>query len=349
MKVTPVASPHAIAHPVTTNTTAARTKAIEAFAKASEPAAPTQGQAQETPVKDPNSISPEEMSAIKPQTAESVDKSAVSDPQPEETEAKPQDPELTKQFANLAKQERNLRIKAQQQQNALKAREQALNAREQALQAKPEVDLSQYVPKARLKSDPLGALIEAGSSYDDVSQQALTLPNRDPRVEATISELRAEIEALKNANTETQKSYAQQQTDAYNAALKQIERDAQTAVKSDPVTYEAISKTPGAIKEVVKLIKMTYEKDGIVLSVEEAAEAIENEIIDRSFKSASQVDKIKKRIAQAAAGSSSKPPQEQTATPKQTQMKTLTNATSSQRQLSAKERAILAFKGELKS
>ena len=69
----------------------------------------------------PNNISPEEMSAIQPQTQETqeVVQETVQEPAKEE---KPQiDPRVSKQFAQLARQEKALRAKVQQQEQAFKA------------------------------------------------------------------------------------------------------------------------------------------------------------------------------------------------------------------------------------
>lgn len=108
--------------------------------------------------------------------------------------------------------------------------------------------------------------------------------------------------------------------------------------------FETIKQT-NSVSDVVDLITATYEKDGILLSVEEAAKEVEDYLVDEAMK-LTRIGKIKQRLA---ASTTAKVSQEQTPAPKkQTQMKTLTNAASTTRQLSAKERAILAFRGELK-
>jgi hypothetical protein len=335
---TPQASPTATAHQ-------AKARAIEAFNKASEAPAPTQGQQQEHPVVDPNQVSVEELTAIQGQPAQpAIDKQA------EEKEEKTEDPALSRQFAQLAKQERLLRQKVQQQEQAIKAREAALAAKEAELTAKAQEYETGYIPKSRLLEDTLGTLEAEGLSYDSLTQQALARQPVDPQVKATISRLEAKIAQLEKASETSQKSYQQQQQDQYQAALRQIELDATSLVKSDPVAYEAISKT-GTVKEVVKLIKDTYDKDGVLLTVEEAAQEVENYLVEENYNMASKIDKIKKRMSQAnASQAATNQAQARPATPQQTQtqMKTLTNAASSSRKLSARERALLAFKGELK-
>jgi len=363
MKITPVGSPHQI--PVSGTPESVRTaKAVAAFNKGQssydKPAA-AKPQAQEHPVQDANNVSVEELGAIQAtsNTEEIVDSTSNIEAATEEgtttteetveevtPEAPKVDPTLSRQFAQLARQEKALRAKAQQQAQEFKAREEALKAREAALTTPVKQDLTNYISKDKFKSDPLGVLAEAGLSYDEITQQLLTQQPRDPRTEAHIARLEAKLAALEEANTTSQKTYAEQQQAQYQAAVKQIQMDAKKLVSTDP-NFETIKAT-GSVKDVVELITQTYDKDGVLLSVEEAAQQVEDYLVEEAMK-ITQIDKIKKRMA---ASNASKPKSEvkTPATPGQTQpMKTLTNATSSQRQLSAKERAILAFKGQLKT
>lgn len=346
MKVTPVNSPHAMITPQTSNNSSSRAKAIEMLTKA--PAAPTQGQAQEHPVANANNVSVEELSAIQStqptQTPEITDKNTPSEAEETAPETPKQDPALTRQFAQLARQERALRAKAQQQDQAIKAREADLIRRESELQAKAP-DLTKYIPRERLKEDALSVLDEAGISYDELTQQIIGRQPTDPRVTATIGRLEAKIQELEEANKSSQKTYQDQQQASYQAAVKQIKMDAVALVKADP-NFETIKAT-NSVNDVVELITKTYDKDGILLTVEEAAQEVENYLVEEALK-LTQVQKIKARLAQNAQTGKT----EQKTQPKaqQTQpMKTLTNATSSSRKLSARERAMLAFKGELKS
>jgi hypothetical protein len=352
MKITPVASPHQVQQP--TSTTNYAKAAVEAFNRtAAAQAGATDGNSQQTPVSNPNQVSAEDLSAIKPSSRQmseinELPKTEVTEETHETPkEVKPeQDPALKRQFEQLARQERINRQKVQQQQNELKAKEAQLAAREAALAAKDSEYGTKYVSKDRIKQDALTVLADAGISYEDLTNQLLSQVPTDPRVNAHISRLEAKIQELEAKGQAFETNSKQAQADSYQAAVKQIGRDVQALVKEDPVSFEAVAKTPGAIKEVVKLIEQVYAKDGVLLSVEEAAQEIENELVDRGLKTYNQIEKIKKRLAE----SSTKTEQNQTAQTKQSQspMKTLTNAAASTRQLSNKERAMLAFKGELK-
>lgn len=347
MKLTPVTGPGAI-RDTSTPEHVRTARAVEAFNKAASPA-PTQGQAQEHPVQNANAVAVEELGAIQTQT-NTADLDATSTEEATETEVVPEPPKDTKtskEWAALARQERAIRAKAQAQEQQFKAREAGLAEREAKLTSQAP-DTSKYISRDRLKQDALSVLDEAGVSYDELTQQIISRQPTDPRVTATISRLEAKILELEQSNQNTAKTYQESQQQAYQSAIKQITNDAVALVKANPAEYEAIAKT-GTVKQVVKLIKDTFDKDGIVLSVEEAAQEVENYLVEENINMVNSVSKIKARLAQnvQAATTAQKTP----ATSKQTQpqMKTLTNATASSRQLSAKERAILAFKGELKS
>lgn len=353
MKIQPIASPHALAQPQS-NEASAKTRAIEAFNRAS------QGQAQEHPVQNANQVSVEELGAIQAQSqpTETTDKN-TEDVAQEETSAtsetpveekKPEtDPALSRQFAQLARQERALRAKAQQQEQAYKQREADLQAREAALN-KTQFDPKDYIPRARLQQDALGVLEAEGiTTYEQLTERALQRQPTDPLVQDKIARLEARIQELSDKAETSIKTQQEQQQQSYQTAIRQIESDAKALIKANPEEYEAISKT-GTVKEVVKLIERTYHKDGIVLSVEEAAQEVENYLIEENLGMVNRIEKIKKRLAQSNASTTktdAKPQSKQQTQP--APMKTLTNATASTRQLSAKERAILAFKGELKS
>ena len=343
MKVQPVASPALIQTPVS-NGNAAKARAVAAFAQASQPAPNAQPAAQV--VQNQNAISVEELGAIN--AAPAIEERQTEETRAQEPETQPEAPKedtaLSKQFAQLARQERALRAKAQAQEQAWKAKEQAIQAREAELSAKDN-KYQDYISRDQLKNDPLAVLTQAGISYDDVVQQVLNQAPKDPRVEATISRLEAKIQALEAQNEQATKTYQENQTQQYQAAVKQIKVDATNLVKSDP-NFEII-RTTGSVNDVVELITQTYEKDGILLSVEEAAQEVENYLMEEATK-LTKIEKIKKKLGQVAPvqSPSTKQPQSSKSQP---QLKTLTNATSGSRQLSARERALLAFKGELKS
>jgi hypothetical protein len=358
MKITPVVSPMDIKQAPPSDVKAKAIQAFKAGVSSYDNPAPTTGQAQETAVANPNQVSAEELSAIRAKTPAEV----LSNAQPgtetdntteveQVTEVKAKEPvkepAVSRLYAQLAKQERALRAKAQQQEQQFKQREAALQAREAEAQQKSEINQKGFISLERLKNDPLGAMSEAGVSYDEVAQQIINPSKVDPRLQATIDALKAEIADLKKSTDEGREAMTRQQQEAYNTAVKQIETDVRNLVTADP-NFELI-KANRAVKDVVKLIEDTYNKDGVLLTVEEAAQEVEN-YLDEKITNLTKLEKIRRKLGQqttnAAQAKKAQPAATKGPDSAPATMKTLTNAVSSTRKLSARERAILAFKGE---
>lgn len=320
----------------------ARERAIQALMK---PNTPTQAAAQEAPVQNPTQVSPEEMSALnvnrsisKPELAQNdISETEVSQVS-EEAPKTPSEP-ISSQYATLARKEKALR----QQQQALRAREAELKAKEAALQAPkaPTIDESKYVPKDRLTADPFTVLNELGLTYDQLTELALNAPK--PEQLAMMNEVRAlkaEIAALKGETENTKKSFEENQKQQYTQAMNQIRNEVKHLVKIDP-QFETVAAT-NSINDVVELIERTFNEDGILMTVEEAAQQVEEYLVEEAIKLA-KLKKIQQKIAPKPAA----PVQKPNSQPEQSQLKTLTNSVSSSRPLSAKERAVLAFQGKL--
>lgn len=340
MKITPAAGPS-----ITMNTTqpsnggsdyAAR--AIEAFNKASQPA--------QSVVQNQNSVQPEEMGAIRQSstTEDSQVEETIQEVEAKEVETT-EDPQLSSKFAQLAKREKQIRIKAQQQEQAIKTRQSQIDAEVEAkVQERLKARETEYISKARLKSQTLDVLAEEGLSYDELTQQIIQQQSLDPATRAYMAKLEAKLARLEEANTAGQKSVVEQQQQQYQAAVQQITKDVRNLVNTDPA-FET-TKTTDSVRDVVELIERNFKKTGEVMSVEDAAEQVENYLIDEVLK-LTRIEKIKKRMNSASTTEASSQMQTPKSQKQQQPMKTLTNAVSSTRQLSAKERALLAFKGEL--
>lgn len=355
MKVSPLAPGQAVAQPQSNPgaEAAAKARAISRLTGAPQTQNPTD-------IANPTAVAPEEFMAIpKPKLQQTPDNSTHSedteevqiagtphDPAQAPTEEPAKADPLSSQFAVLARKEKALRAKQQQMEQSIKQREEALRVRESELLYKsntPQQDMSSYISKDKIKQQTLQVLAEAGVSYDELTQQILNQTPTDPRTEAHISRLEAQIKKLEEANENSQKNQTKQQQDAYEAAVRQIRTDAKKLVFTDP-QFEMIKAT-GSVNDVVDLIEKTYAQDGVILSVEDAAAEVEEYLAEEAAKLArlSKIQNRLKPIAKAPVNSNVQPPQSL----KQPQpMKTLTNASASSRPLSARERAVLRFKGE---
>lgn len=254
------------------------------------------------------------------------------------------------QLAIIQRKERAFRARVQQQEQALKTKEASWAQEKAALEKRLQELETGYIPKSSLKQAAMEAFNSGELSYDEVTQDLMN--PQDPRVTAKMSRLEKQVNDLQLKLDNAAKG-AQEQSDVqYKAALKQIETDVRHLVKADP-SFEMIKLT-GSERDVVELIEETYKQDGYVMTSEEAAQQVEDYLVEEASKLA-RADKIKKRLAPVAPPVKKEEAQQSSNTqtpnrPQQPQqMKTLTNTNTGSRKLSSRERAILAFKGDLKS
>lgn len=356
MNIVPKAAAAAAIPPTpTSNQSSATARAIAAF-NAATAAASSQNP---TGIANASAVSPEEMGAIHSGVQKEEEEQVVAIPaegqndsnEPEATEEKaeaaaPQEEApLSAQYAAMARKEKALRTKMQEFN-----REREEFNRQKALVAAPAAstfDESKYIARDRLKSDTLAVLAEEGVSYDELTQAILNQGQyqQDPQTKATIAKLEARIAAQEEAVRRAETQYAEQQTAQYKQAVNEIRENATNLVRNDPA-YEIIRET-GSVNDVVELIEETWKQDGVLLTVEDAAREVE-EYLEKEALKISRIKKLQDRLKPTVAPA--KQTQATPAAPKQQQtMKTLTNSVGASRPLTAKERAILAFKGELKS
>jgi hypothetical protein len=247
----------------------------------------------------------------------------------EQQKAQQPDP-AQERFAQLARKEKALRSQARQLQEQQRAI--------QEQQAKAQSSLTE-----RLKSDPLSVLAEAGLTHDQIAEALLN--SRPDDIE--LRRIKAELQSIKNSQQEQFTKIQDAQKAAYEQAVKQVSREVKMLVDGNEA-YETIQSAK-AHEAVVELIKQTYDEDGVLLSAEEAADMVEEYLLDEALTMA-KLKKVQSKLAPpVAADSGTEVPQGQKP---QIQTKTLTNTiVSSSKPLSNKDRrarAIAAFKGELK-
>ncbi len=135
-----------------------------------------------------------------------------------------------------------------------------------------------------------------------------------------------------------------------------MEYEAEDLVNSDP-EFQTIKET-GQYKEIVNLIKDVHEKGlpgkfrkGTLLSVDQAARLVEDELVNQwveQYGKLSRVEKIQKRLRPATPDA--KPGQQTQGTQAQTQpaasqTRTLTNSMGTAGKMTARQRAIAVFNG----
>jgi hypothetical protein len=222
---------------------------------------------------------------------------------------------LSPQFVALAKQRRALQQERQEFE------------RQKAEAAKAPVQ-GAGIDVARLKSDPLGVLLENDVTYDQLTQAILANQNgSSPELQA----LKAKIAELE---TGVEKRFTDRDAQAEQQVLAEMKKDA-TTLAAEGEDFEMIRET-GSIPDVMSLIERTYRESGEVLDVREAMTLIEDELVTESLKIAG-IKKVQGRLAPPAPQ-----PQQQQRSP----MRTLTNRDTATVPMSRKARALAAFRGE---
>lgn len=225
---------------------------------------------------------------------------------------------LSLQHATIAKAKRALQVKERE----IQAREQALAEKEKAPPDANSITLEQ------LKKDPIGVILGAGLTYDDLTKAVVERDDRGG------PQLKAIEDRVKSVEEGFEKKLADRDSQAEQAALAEMEREA-TRLSSEGDTYELVRATK-SVPKVKELIYRTYKKTGEVMDVSEALQLVEDELV----KEYSPLTKLKKLQAEQPA-----PQATQQARPP---MRTLTNRDTAQVPLSPKQRALAAFNGTLR-
>lgn len=221
---------------------------------------------------------------------------------------------LSPQFAELARQRRSL----QREKRELEDLRKGVEAKSQDVNS---------IPLTRLKSEPLNVLLEAGVTYDQLTE-AILAGQGNPEVNS----LKAKLAILEES---IDKKFTEKDTQAEKQVLAEMRRKALNLV-AEGEAFEMVRETR-SIPDVMELIEKTYRQSGEVLDVREACQLVEEFLFNKTQKLAN----LKKMQARLAAANPSQPQ-------RQTGMRTLTNRDTASVPMSAKARAIAAYYGTLK-
>jgi hypothetical protein len=270
-------------------------------------------------------------------------------PAPETQAAAPaepkKEPQSDKRIAHLMRQEKALRAQAAK----LKSEREAF-AREQE-EARQAIEWKQ-----RLSRKDFDVLKDAGLSQEDLTSYLVNQP--DPR-DRTIAQLQSRLEQLEGNQTSFKKEMEDQVQRNYQQALEQIQAEAQVAAKADPARFELVNANlEDAIAAATALVEETWKSTGRVIPVEEALNDVEEYYLEAFGKILSSSGKLKSKLQPPAPKPERLPPPTMGKTSYTTQPRTpspprtLTHQQvpqTSQKPLNPRERAIAAFRGELKS
>lgn len=229
-----------------------------------------------------------------------------------------------------------------QKERQLRKMQTELQAEKQRLESESVKYKTDYLPKSRLQEDPLSVLAEMGYDTEKLSQLLLDAPNaNDP----TVRMFQQKIKALEEKQNAAEKRAVEATQAQYDQAKRQIANEAKILVDSSP-DYETI-KSAGMHDAVTEWIVATFEETGVLMDVAEAAQQIEEKLVNEGLKYAA-IPKVQKRMQPAE--SAQKQPAQSTQPQIKTITQNLTQQTSGKSMTNAEKRAraIAAFNGTLK-
>lgn len=230
---------------------------------------------------------------------------------------------LSPQFAALAKERRA----AAKERQAVEVMKRELEA-EKAKMGNPQE--GEYISKADLLANPL-KIFDAGLTYDQLTEAILSNQS------GITPEIKALKEELARVKEDVNKTLTDRDTQAEKQVLAEMRKEATGLIQSGD-TYEMVRETK-SLPHVMDLIYRTYKSTGEVLSVQEALNLVETDLITETLKVAN-INKVKSKLAPEPV---QQPPMSQGK-----QMKTLTNRDGASIPLDRRARAIAAMHGTLR-
>lgn len=177
-------------------------------------------------------------------------------------------------LARLAKKESALAKKWKE----LEAKEASQKVDEPALQSKFKATFEETL-KQRIAEDPLGFMQEHGYDTDKLTELILNPPAPlSPEVKA----MRAKLEALEQQLESGTKAQEEQRSQAYNKAVEQIRNDVTSLVDTDE-KFQTVKELQ-LHEAVVELIKQTFDSTGKLMSLEDAANEVEEYALNEALR-----------------------------------------------------------------
>lgn len=266
---------------------------------------------------------------VTPEPAKTVTAAPVTTGQPDSSEGTESEASklLSPEHSALARKEKAIRDR----EKDVQAKEAAIDAR---IKAAIDEALGGY--KTRLKSSPLDVLNEEGLTYDQLVEQAVNQPDPETR------NLQSKLSQLEQTVTKQQEDIQNREKAQRDSAINQIRHNVKSLVDTDE-SYETIKGTEN-YEDVVSKIVETFDTSGILMSVEEAAKQVEEELFQEAVK-ISSLGKVSKHM-QAKLTPQLVEDQTKQPSTQQPQIKTLTNSMTNTKPMTARERALARFHGE---
>lgn len=243
-----------------------------------------------------------------------------SDPNDKVAEATTQP--LSPQAAALARERRAL----QRQQREFEAQRRAFEEQRTATQAGS-------ISIETLKTNPLGVLLENGVTYDQLTQAVLASQS------SNLPELIKLQNRIKELEAGVDKKLSDRDTQAEQQTLSEMRHECRRLLETDTEgRYEMVKLDPSGERYAMDLIRREWKENGRVIMPDEALAEVDRYLYEDAVKKA-QSKRIQTKLA---------PQSGSTAQPQQSQgMRTLSNRDTARPVLDRRQRALMAFRGEL--
>jgi len=274
---------------------------------------------------------PDPVSAIAPQGPAQADPNSPTTPQPQENKVD------AERFAQLARREKAIRTEAKRL------------AEQKAQIEKDAQARSGHLPADQWKQKFLQDPTALGFTPEELSNITLAQLNQDPQSQL-ITKLQQQIDELRQGQQKTLDAVTEREKKAYDEAIKNISREVSVLVDADSA-YEMVKAT-GSQEAVVQLIRETYDSSGVILSVAEASQKVEEYLLGEAIKLAGH-SKVQSKLAPPPPAPEAQPqaPAQKQITLRQSPTLTHAGTPPASASFTAKDRrarAIAAFSGQLK-
>lgn len=210
-------------------------------------------------------------------------------PQAEAPKAEsPEELALKGRFAQLAKREKMI----------LQQKRQLAEERAKWEQQRQQVQAPDDSWKKHLTENPMDFLAQNGITYDKLTEQLL---NSNP-TDTTIRLMQQKLASLESENQQFKQQMTQNQEQSYNQAVKQMGNDIKNLVAASPELEALSSAGEDGVNAVVELIRATFDEEGYIMDMQEAAQLVEDELTEQ-YVNIAKLKKIQSKLTptQAAA------------------------------------------------
>jgi len=207
-------------------------------------------------------------------------------------EEKVEESKFARKFAALSRKEKQLKAKEAEYSKRLAELEAKLKVKEEPEKKAPQIPIEK-----RFKQDPFKALEDLGLPYDKLTELALNDKKLTPDMQMKL--MRDEIESgYKEKFEALEKRLNDKDQNEKKVRYDNIQKNYMNKVKgfvdSSPETYEFI-KANNAEKVIYDVVESHYKESGKILTIKEAADAVESHLEEEAEKLL-KLNKVGKRL-----------------------------------------------------